>query len=79
MAGGTFNGNINVQRTYYERLENQWAFVDAAAIVLDTKTGGKVYETWHRGNWRWSKPEKDCLEDAVKFLKERHPATTPAS
>ncbi len=57
---GTLNGTITVTRTYYEAQTDQWSFVDASLVVYD-RSGNNVYETWHRGNWRWSKPEKDFL------------------
>jgi hypothetical protein len=66
---GTITGNIVVTRTYYEAQSNEWQFVDASLTVFD-KSGKNVYETKHRGNWRWSKPEKDCLEDALKYLRQ---------
>jgi hypothetical protein len=64
---GNMNGIISVRRTYYTAQTNQWPYVDVNLVVYD-KLGNKVYETWHQGNWRWSKPEKDCLVDAFEFL-----------
>lgn len=64
---GNFNGNVQVTRTYYTAQTNQWSFVDVSLTVYD-RTGAKVYETWHQGNFRWSKPDKDCLEDSFKYL-----------
>ncbi len=64
---GNFNGNVQVTRTYYQAQTNQWPYVDVVVTVY-SRSGAKVYETWHQGNFRWSKPDKDCLEDAFKYL-----------
>jgi hypothetical protein len=64
---GNFNGTVQVTRTYYQAQTNQWAFVDVVVTVY-ARSGAKVYESWHRGNFRWSKPDKDCLDDAFKYL-----------
>jgi hypothetical protein len=37
-------------------------------LVVYDRSGKKVFETWHQGNWIWSKPDKDCLEDAFDHL-----------
>jgi hypothetical protein len=64
---GNFNGTVQVNRTYYQAQAQQHIFVDVAVTVYD-RYGKKTFETWHQGNFRWSKPDKDCLEDAFKFL-----------
>jgi hypothetical protein len=64
---GNFNGTVQVNRTYYQAQTNQHLFVDVVVTVYD-RFGKKTYETWHQGNFRWSKPDKDCLEDALKYL-----------
>ena len=42
-------------------------FVNVVATVY-ARDGRKLFETMHQGNWRWSKPDKDCLEDALNYL-----------
>jgi len=69
----TFNGTVNVQRTYYQTVSGQQEYVDVDLVVLDGRTGRKLYESWHRGNWRWSKPDKDCIADAFAFLQKLVP------
>jgi hypothetical protein len=64
---GNFNGTISTTSTSYTPQANQWNYVNVTLSVYD-KYGNKVYETWHQGNFRWSKPEKDCLEDALNYL-----------
>lgn len=58
---------------YNEAKTGEWPYLDVVMTVYDARTGGKLYESYHQGNWRWSKPEKDCLVDVVKFLRLRHP------
>lgn len=70
---GSFSGDIQIRRTYYERVEGVRTYLDVFLNVYDARTGEKVYETWHQGNWLWSKPDKDCLVDAMKFLRSQHP------
>jgi hypothetical protein len=65
---GSSSGTVEVTRTYYTREYAERTDVDYALTVFDARTGRKVYETWHRGNTRWSKPDKDCLTDALNFL-----------
>jgi hypothetical protein len=64
---GNFNGIVTVNRTYYQAQNGQWPFIDVNLTIYD-RAGRKVYEIWHQGNWRWSKPDKDCLEDALNYL-----------
>ncbi|HKV92352.1 MAG TPA: hypothetical protein VJW20_07370 [Candidatus Angelobacter sp.] len=64
---GSFNGTVQVNRTYYQAQTNQHQFVDVVVTVYD-RFGKKTYETWHQGNFRWSKPDKDCLDEALKYL-----------
>jgi hypothetical protein len=65
---GNYSGTVQVSRTYYTRETGQWSYVDFSLTVYDAHTRKKVYETWHRGNFRWSKPDKDCLSDALGYL-----------
>jgi hypothetical protein len=66
---GNYSGTVQVTRTYYTQETGQWSYVDFSLTVYDAHTGKKVYETWHRGNFRWSKPDKDCLSDALDYLR----------
>jgi len=68
-AWGNYSGSVQVTRTYYTRETGQWPYVDFSLTVYDARTRNKVYETWHRGNFRWSKPDKDCLGDALEYLR----------
>lgn len=70
---GTYSGTVRVNKTYYQNATGQWPYVDVVMSIYDSRTGEKIHETWHQGNWRWSKPEKDCLVDTFKFLRKRHP------
>ena len=66
---GSYSGTVQVTKTYYTRETGQWSYVDFSLTVYDARTRNKVYETWHRGNFRWSKPDKDCLSDALDYLR----------
>lgn len=66
---GSYSGSVQVTRTYYTRETGQSSYVDFSLAVYDAHTHNKVYETWHRGNFRWSKPDKDCLSDALEYLR----------
>jgi hypothetical protein len=61
------------KRVDYEVQTSETTWLDVVMAVYDAHTSEKVYQSTHRGNWRWSKPEKDCLADAIKFLRLRHP------
>jgi hypothetical protein len=69
---GNFNGTVSVTRTDYQRYEGRRAFVNVSATVYDWK-GKKLYQTTHQGNFRWSKPDKDCLTDAIEYLRKSLP------
>ena len=64
---GDVNATATTQTTTYEAQQNEWQFVNVVATVYE-RDGSKKYETFHQGNFRWSKPDKDCLEDVFKFL-----------
>lgn len=36
--------------------------------IYDRKTGTLLYSTIHTGKFRWSKPDRDCLEDVYNYL-----------
>ena len=40
----------------------------AQLFLVGSKDSGIIYETKHIGRTRWSKPDKDCLVDALKFM-----------
>jgi len=69
---GSFDGTVTVNRTYYTAQAGQWNFTDVELTVYD-RDGKKIYASWHRGNFRWSKPDKDCLEDAFNYLRQLNP------
>ena len=64
---GDVNATATTRTTYYEPQENEWQFINVVATVYD-RDGFKKYETFHQGNFRWSKPDKDCLVDAINYL-----------
>lgn len=64
---GDVNATATTQTTTYRAQQNEWNFVNFVATVYG-QDGRKKYEILHQGNFRWSKPDKDCLEDAFKFL-----------
>jgi len=64
---GDVNATTTTRTTYYEPQENEWQFINVVATVYD-RDGSKKYETFHQGNFRWSKPDKDCLVDALNYL-----------
>jgi hypothetical protein len=68
---GNYSGTVQVTKTYYTQETGQWSYVDFSLTVYDAHSGKKVYETWHRGNFRWSKPDKDCLGDALDYIRSR--------
>ncbi len=53
--------------TTYVPEHGEHEFVNVVATVY-SRDGSKLYESVHQGNWRWSKPDKDCLEDALNYL-----------
>ncbi len=61
------------KRVDYETQTSETSWLDVVMAVYDAHTREKIYQSTHRGNWRWSKPEKDCLVDVDKFLRQRHP------
>jgi hypothetical protein len=67
-TSGTFQGTVQVKKTTQQEMESSVNFTDAVLTVWDSRSGQKLHETRHRGKLRWSKPQKDCLEDALKFL-----------
>jgi hypothetical protein len=69
---GNFDGTVSVTRTDYQRFQGQRAFVNVTATVYDWR-GKKLYQTFHQGNFRWSKPDKDCLTDAIEYLRKNLP------
>jgi hypothetical protein len=64
---GDVNATATTQTTTYEAQQNEWQYINVVATVYE-RDGSKKYETFHQGNFRWSKPDKDCLEDVFKFL-----------
>jgi len=60
-------GSATTHSTYYEPQESEWQFLNVVATVYD-RNGTKKYETFHQGNFRWSKPDEDCLVDAINYL-----------
>ncbi len=64
---GDVNATATTRTTTYQAQQNEWLFVNVVATVYG-RDGSKKYETFHQGNYRWSKPDKDCLEDVFKYL-----------
>lgn len=71
---GTYNGT-STKTTYEDKQTEQSTWHVRAALRKMTEVDGKkqpekipLFVTRHEGNWRWSKPDKDALEKAVKFI-----------
>lgn len=64
---GDVNATANTTSTTYVPEYGEREFVNVVATVY-SRDGSKLYESQHQGNWRWSKPDKDCLEDALNYL-----------
>lgn len=64
---GDVNATATTNTTTYQAQQAEHQFVNVAATVY-SKDGVKKYESFHQGNFRWSKPDKDCLEDALNYL-----------
>jgi hypothetical protein len=65
---GSFQGTVQVEKKSTQEMQGSVNFVDAVLTIWDARSGKKLHETRKRGTLRWSKPEKDCLEDAMEFL-----------
>ena len=66
-VSGDINATANTTSTTYVPEHGEREFVNVVATVY-SRDGSKLYESVHQGNWRWSKPDKDCLEDALNYL-----------
>jgi hypothetical protein len=66
---GTFQGTVQVEKKSTEEKQGTIYFVDAVLTIWDSGSGKKLHEVRHRGKWRWSKPQKDCIQDAIKYLR----------
>jgi hypothetical protein len=64
---GDVNATARTSSTSYQAEQNEHQFVNVVATVYG-RDGSKLFESFHQGNWRWSKPDKDCLEEALNFL-----------
>jgi hypothetical protein len=64
---GDVSLTANTTSTTYVPEHGEHEFVNVVATVY-SRDGTKLYESVHQGNWRWSKPDKDCLEDAMNYL-----------
>jgi hypothetical protein len=66
-VSGDINATAHTTSTTYQAQQAEHQFVNIVATVY-SNDGTKKYETFHQGNFRWSKPDKDCLEDALNYL-----------
>jgi hypothetical protein len=72
------NGDVNLtaqtSSTTYHAEYGEREYVNVVASVYG-RDGKKLFATTHQGNWRWSKPDKDCLEDSLNYVHEKlvHP------
>jgi len=64
---GDVNATATTTTTTYQAQQAEHQFVNIVATVY-SNDGAKKYESFHQGNFRWSKPDKDCLEDALNYL-----------
>lgn len=68
-SSGTYNGTTTT--TTYSNQQGQWhrMYVNAGVYKPDTKM--PVFFSKHVGRLRWSKPDKDAFEDALKFIQKQ--------
>ena len=66
---GTTYAAVPVNRKIWrvEVIVYQTALVDG-----QLKLSGPIFQSSHSGKMRWSKPDKDSLIDAIKFIEEKH-------
>lgn len=76
-TSGTYNGTST--KTTYETRGYEWTNTYVNAFVHKTVTveGKKTIEKLplsiakHRGQWRWSKPDKDSLVKSLEFINKQ--------
>ena len=66
-VSGDVNATAQTSSTSYVAEHGEHEFVNVVAAVY-SKDGQKLFQSVHQGNWRWSKPDKDCLDDALNYL-----------
>jgi hypothetical protein len=78
---GTYRGTST--RTTYEKKEYEWTNSYVVAHVhktVDVEVDGQkrkriekppVFTAQHRGQWRWSLPDKDALKKAMEFIQKQ--------
>jgi hypothetical protein len=45
-----------------------WGHSDVRVTVYEAGSQTLLFTTSHHGRWRWSKPDKDSLQDAIEFI-----------
>ncbi len=69
-TNGTYRGTSST--TTYETKQGEWPVTYVNAAVF--KNGGEdipMFVAKHKGQWRWSKPDKDALEKSLKFIQKQ--------
>jgi hypothetical protein len=69
-TSGTYRGTSTT--TTYETREGEWPVTYVNAAVF--KNGGEdipLFMAKHKGQWRWSKPDKDALKKSLEFIQKQ--------
>lgn len=83
---GTYQGTSTT--TTYENRRGEWpvTYVNAFVYKMSGTPGEKIpppsFITKHKGQWRWSKPDKDSFVKSLEFIhkqtKNRHAPQSPS-
>ncbi|MBI3894765.1 MAG: hypothetical protein HY313_02425 [Acidobacteria bacterium] len=78
-GGGTatYSGSSTIYRYETKEVERSTLYVIAWLYRVEgqnRRLSGPLYSSTHAGNWRWSKPDKDVLQDVLKFLAQSNPS-----
>jgi hypothetical protein len=80
-GGGTYSGTST--KTTYETKQGEWPVTYVNAFVhklVDVEVDGQrkkkpegipSFVAKHKGQWRWSKPDKDAFEKSLKFIQKQ--------
>jgi hypothetical protein len=69
-TSGTYSGTSTT--TTYEKREGEWPVVYVnAAVYHNDGPDMPVFITKHKGQWRWSKPDKDAFQKALEWINKQ--------
>lgn len=81
-TNGSYSGTSST--TTYEQRQSEWTYTYANAFVsrlgppievdgekMRKVDGLPIHVEKHRGQWRWSKPDKDAFEKAMEFINKQ--------